>query len=87
MPAPTPSVPPVRRSIIDGGGHLKPAVIKFINDWTVVHRKTPGKIMKEIGFKNFDATLAFALKRGKPLRSEVLIPLEGWLARNGFKVW
>ena len=43
--------------------------------------------MKEIGFKNFDATLAFALKRGNPIRSEVLIPLEGWVSRNGFKAW
>ena len=82
-----PAVRPIKRSIIEAGGHLKPAVIKFISDWTVAKRKTPGNLMKELGFKNFDATLAYALKRGNPIRSEVLIPLEGWLARNGFKSW
>lgn len=82
-----PAVRPIKRSIIDPGGHLRPAVVKFISDWTVAQRITPGKIMKEIGFKNYDATLALALKRGKPIRSEVLIPLEGWLARNGFRAW
>jgi len=40
--------------IIDVAGHLKPAVIRFISEWTRNKRITPGKIMKEIGFSNFD---------------------------------
>ena len=67
------AIAPAKRPIIDGAGHLKPAVIKFISDWTVSKRVRPGKIMKEIGFSNYDATLAF-----------VILPLERWLARNGF---
>jgi hypothetical protein len=72
-------------SIIDAMGHLKPAVINFIRDWTVVKRIKPGRIMKEIGFSNFDYTLSHALKRGAPLRNAVVVPLENWLVRNGFK--
>jgi hypothetical protein len=83
--AAAPAHHPAKPSIIDSAGHLKPAVVKFIEDWAAAKRITPGKIMKEIGFSNYDATLAFALKRGNPIRSEVLMPLQGWLVRNGFK--
>jgi hypothetical protein len=86
MLAATPTVHPAKQSIIDSAGHLKPAVVKFIEDWTAAKRITPGKIMREIGFSNYDATLAFALKRGKPIRLEVILPLEGWLVRNGLKM-
>jgi hypothetical protein len=81
-----PGAHPAKRSILDSAGHLKPAAVKFIEDWTIARRIKPGSIMKEIGFKNYDATLAFALKRGKPIRSEVISPLEGWMVRNGYKL-
>src|SRR5712664_58888 len=55
--------------IIDVAGHLKPAVIRFISEWTRNKRITPGKIMKEIGFSNFDYTLSHALRLGAPIRS------------------
>jgi hypothetical protein len=71
--------------IIDAAGHLQPAVIGFINGWTKDKRIKPGNIMKEMGFKNSDYTLSHALKRGAPIRSAVIAPLEGWLARKGFK--
>ena len=71
--------------IIDTAGHLKPAVIRFINEWTTNKRIKPGRIMKEIGFSNFDYTLSHALRLGAPLRSEVIPPLESWLIRKGFK--
>jgi hypothetical protein len=71
--------------IIDTAGHLKPAVIRFINDWTRVRRIKPGRIMKEIGFSNFDYTLSHALRLGAPIRPTVIAPLERWLASNGFK--
>jgi hypothetical protein len=72
-------------SIIDATGHLKPAVIRFINEWTSAKRIKPGKIMKEIGFSNFDYTLSQALRRGAPIRSAAIPRLEVWLVRNGFK--
>jgi hypothetical protein len=71
--------------IIDATGHLKPAVIRFINEWTSAKRVKPGKIMKEIGFSNFDYTLSHALRRGAPIRSAAIPRLEVWLVRNGFK--
>ena len=71
--------------IIDAAGHLKPAVIRFISGWTRDKRITPGKIMKEIGFSNFDYTLSHALRLGAPIRSAVIPPLESWLVRKGFK--
>lgn len=75
---------PAKRSIIDSAGHLKPVVVKFIVDWTTVNRRKPGNIMREMGFSNFDYTLAHALRRGAPLRSEVILPLEAWLVGKGF---
>jgi hypothetical protein len=71
--------------IIDAAGHLKPAVIRFINQWTGDKRIKPGKIMKEIGFSNFDYTLSHALRLGAPIRSAVIAPLESWLVLKGFK--
>jgi hypothetical protein len=71
--------------IVDAAGHFKPAVIRFINEWTSDKRIKPGRIMKEIGFSNFDYTLSHALKRGAPIRSAAISRLEGWLIRNGFK--
>jgi hypothetical protein len=68
--------------IIDMAGHLKPAVIRFISRWTRDKRITPGKIMKEIGFSNFDYTLSHALRRGAPIRPAVIPPLESWLVRK-----
>jgi hypothetical protein len=71
--------------IIDAAGHLKPAVIRFIRGWTSDKRITPGRVMKEMGFNNFDYTLSHALKRGAPIRSVVIAPLESWLVLKGFK--
>jgi hypothetical protein len=71
--------------IIDTAGHLKPAVIRFISDWTRDKRITPGKIMKEMGFSNFDYTLSHALRLGAPIRPAAILPLESWLIRKGFK--
>jgi hypothetical protein len=71
--------------IIDTAGHLKPAVIRFINEWTTNKRIKPGNIMKEIGFSNFDYTLSHALRLGAPIRSAAIPRLEGWLVRSGFK--
>jgi hypothetical protein len=71
--------------IIDAAGHLKPAVIRFIWGWTSDKRITPGTIMKEIGFSNFDYTLSHALRLGAPIRSTAIAPLESWLLRKGFK--
>jgi hypothetical protein len=71
--------------IVGAAGHLKPDVIRFINEWTRDKRIKPGKIMKEIGFSNFDYTLSHALRLGAPIRSAVIAPLEVWLFRKGFK--
>jgi hypothetical protein len=71
--------------IVDAAGHLKPAVIRFINEWTRDKRIKPGRIMKEIGFSNFDYTLSHALRLGAPIRSAAIPPLGSWLVRNGFK--
>jgi hypothetical protein len=80
------TVPVVRPSIIDTTGHLKPPVVKFIKDWTSAKRVTPGRIMQEIGFSNFDYTLSHALRLGAPIRPEVIVPLKDWLIRNGCKL-
>jgi hypothetical protein len=84
IPASAPTPSPTTRPIIDRDGHLRPAVIKFIKDWTVAKRVSPGRVMKEMGFSNFDYTMSRALGRREPLRLAVILSLGGWLAREGF---
>lgn len=71
-------------AVVDSAGRLVPGAAAFLRNWVRDHRITPGRIMKEMGFKNYDWTLSASLK-GEPLRSEVHAPLASWLKRNGYR--
>ena len=56
----------------------------FLLDWLRRNGARPGRIMKAIGFSNYDSRLAQALDSGKPLPKDVLDPLSRWMERNGY---
>lgn len=76
------ALPP--RSPIDGTGRLKKPVVDHIEAWCRSRKKSPGQIMKEMGFSNYDFRLAQALK-GAPLASEIVDRLAKWLAGSGLR--
>lgn len=71
-------------SPVDGAGRLRKPVIDFIEGWRRTRKASPGQIMKEIGFSNYDFRLAQALKGG-PLAHEVVDRLAKWLVSSGFR--
>jgi len=71
--------------VADAAGRLTPAARAFLRDWVTKNKSRPGRILKAIGFKGFDWTLSAAIKRGDPLRSEVIPKLADWLAKQGFR--
>lgn len=71
-------------SIAYANGRLTPRVIAFLNDWIRKEHVTPGKIMKQMGYSNFDYRLAQSLKGKVGLPSDVLAALRQWLAKHGF---
>lgn len=77
-----PSTPP---SIVDTHGRLTPAATRFITDWIMRHRTTAGQILKQIGYKNFDWRLSYALKREFVLPHDIIVRLQDWLFRQGFR--
>ena len=74
------SAPP----IADSAGHLRPDAAKFLSDWVTTNRSKPGRIMKQIGFRVFDWTLAHAIDHRGSLRKEVIDKLGPWMMKNGF---
>ena len=69
--------------IADASGRLTAPVISFINDWLKKNRVSPGQIMKQMGYKNYDYRLAQSLKGKAGLPSDVLAMLQPWLAKHG----
>lgn len=78
----TSSTPP---SIVDAHGRLTPAAISFFSDWIVRHRVTGGQILKQIGYKNYDWRLKHALKGELVLPKHMVVLLQDWVVRHGFK--
>ncbi len=74
--------PSTPRSIADSSGRLKPQVVSSLKDWTKRNRVTPGNIMKQIGFSNFDYRLAQALNGTGRLPSDVLARLAQWMVKQ-----
>jgi hypothetical protein len=70
--------------IADPSGKLTPRAIAFIRDWTKTNRATPGQIMKQLGYKNYDYRLAQSLKGRVGLPADVLAALGPWLVKQGF---
>lgn len=73
------------RPIADSAGHLRPDVAKFLSDWVKTNRSKAGRIMKAIGFSNFDYTLHEAIYGGHWLRAAVIPKLTDWLIAQGFR--
>jgi len=74
----TPSKP-----IASPSGQLTPGVVAFLSGWLVKHRAKPGRIMREMGFSNYDYRLARGIA-GDPLPNYVVSALEKWLAKAGY---
>jgi hypothetical protein len=73
------------RPIADKDGHLRPEAARFLSDWVRANRSKPGRIMKQIGFRVFDWTLAHAIDHGGSLRKQVIDKLGPWMVKNGFR--
>jgi hypothetical protein len=80
-----PTKAPRSLPIVDHDNRLRSDVAKFLADWVRTHRARPGRIMKEMGFKVFDWTLAHAIGYGAPLRQEVVDKLGPWLIKSGYR--
>lgn len=74
---------PTASAIVDSSGRLKPRVVTVLMDWTKQNRVTPGRIMKDMGFSNFDYRLAQALKGTTGLPRDVADKLAQWMAKQG----
>jgi len=70
--------------VADRAGKLMPRAITFIHNWTKTNRATPGKIMRELGYSNYDYRLAQSLKGRAGLPPDVLAVLGPWLTKQGF---
>jgi hypothetical protein len=56
--------------IVTPTGLLTPAAISYLNDWLKSHKLAPGRVMKQMGFSNYDYRLASALN-GAPLNTKL----------------
>jgi hypothetical protein len=83
--APVRGAGPSISTIVDGDLRLKPRVVSFLRDWIKTHRYKPGWIMRDMGFRVYDATLAPAITSNSPVRREVADKLRDWLAKRGFR--
>jgi hypothetical protein len=73
------------KPIADPDGHLRSDVKVFLSDRLKRLGWTPGRLLREIGFKGGDWTLSSAILNGTTLRSEVIPELSAWLAKEGFR--
>ena len=73
---------PSGSAIVDGDRRLLPAAASRVEYIIAKRRMKPGEVMKEMGLKPLDQSLAMALRRSTKLRSDLVIRLEGWLDRN-----
>lgn len=72
------------RQATDASGILKPTAVSYIEGWLRTNGRTPGQIMKELGFSNYDYRLAQSLNRKIPLPADVRSRLQPWLTKKGF---
>jgi hypothetical protein len=73
------------RPISDRDGHLRSDVKVFLSDRLKRFGWTPGRLLKEIGFRRGDWTLSSAILNGTTLRAEVIPKLAEWLAKEGLR--
>jgi hypothetical protein len=71
-------------TISSADGRLKRDVVTFLENWMIVHRSKPGRIMRLIGYSVFDYRLAQAMQ-GLPLHPEIIPKLALWLPRQGYR--
>jgi|ERR1017187_8656316 hypothetical protein len=75
----------VGRPIADADGRLRSDVRAFLSGRLRSIGWTPGRLMKEIGFKGYDYTLSSAILSGNTLRPAVIPKLSDWLTKQGFR--
>ena len=73
------------KPIADPDGRLRPDVKVFLSDRLKIIGWTPGRLLKEIGFKGRDWTLSSAILNGTTLRPKVIPKLSDWLTKEGFR--
>jgi hypothetical protein len=74
----------VGKTIADADGRLRSDVRAFLSGRLRSIGWTPGRLMKEIGFKGYDYTLSSAILSGNTLRPAVIPKLSDWLTKQGF---
>jgi hypothetical protein len=76
-PAPTPA-------IADSTGVLLLPVVAFLKNWIDCYNTTPGRIMKVMGFPNYDTRFSQSLSRRVGLPADILSALAVWLKSQGY---
>lgn len=74
----------VGKPIANSDGRLRSDVRVFLSGRLKSIGWTPGRLMKEIGFKRYDYTLSSAILSGTTLRPAVIPKLTAWLKIEGF---
>jgi hypothetical protein len=78
---PKPRIP----AIADKERRLRPDVRSFLADWVKANRLTPGRVLKAIGFTEYDFRLSRAVYHREPLPKRILDKLAPWLVAQGFR--
>ena len=81
--APLPPVVPMP-AIADSAGILLIPVAAFLKNWIDCYNTTAGRIMKVMGFCNFDTRLSQSLGRRVGLPTDILSALAVWLKAQGY---
>jgi hypothetical protein len=76
---------PIAKPIADSDGRLRSDVKVFLSGRLKSIGWTPGRLLKEIGFKGGDYTLSSAILNGTTLRPAVIPKLSDWLTKQGFR--
>jgi hypothetical protein len=70
--------------IADSTGILVIPVVAFLKNWIDCYNTTPGRIMKVMGFPNYDTRLSQSFGRRVGLPAEILGALAVWLKAQGY---
>ena len=81
--APLPPLAPTP-AIADSTGILVIPVVAFLKNWIDSYNTTAGRIMKVMGFPNYDTRLSQSLGRRVGLPSDILSALAVWLKAQGY---
>jgi len=71
--------------VADSSGRLRRDAADFLLRWAARRGVRPGRIMKEIGFSEYDPTFLSAISNDGPLRVEVIPKLTAWLKKQGIR--